>query len=328
MSGGNNCAFSGRRSGDRKSAAAAGEAPARVERGVAANVTDTAVPLLIDARQRDVVQYKAMNSPFPGMDPYLEAHWLDVHPRLIVAASDQLQGQLGESLIARIEERLIVEDPASGDSRRIGPDVRVVEFGRTVEYGASESTAQRAGGIALTEPIVLTAESEPIVQRFLEIIDVSTGGRVVTVIEFVSPANKAPGDGLEKYRQKQSECRGAGVNLVEIDLTRSGHRQLLAHRWHEARRHDSTYQASVWRAAAAYRIELYPIRLAARLPAMGIPLRPSDADAVLDLQSLVDAVYARSRYDRTSNYRESPQPPLEAEEATWADSLLKAAGRR
>ena len=263
-----------------------------------------------------------MKSPFPGMDPYLEAHWLDVHPRLIVEASNQLQGQLGESLIARIEERLVVEDPVSGDSRRIGPDVRIVE------YGASESTVQPAGGIALAEPIVLTAESEPVVQRFLEIIDLSTGGRVITVIEFVSPANKVPGDGLEKYKQKQSECRGAGVNLVEIDLTRTGHRQLLAHRWHEARQHDSTYQASIWRAAAAYRVELYPLRLAVRLPTLRIPLRPSDADAVLDLQSLVDAVYAASRYDRTTDYRASPEPPLEGEEAVWADSLLKAAGRR
>jgi hypothetical protein len=49
---------------------------------------------------------------------------------------------------------------------------------------------------------------------------------------------------------------------------------------------------------------------------------------VLDLQSLVDAVYAASRYDRTSDYRESPEPPLDAEEAVWADSLLNAAGRR
>ena len=264
----------------------------------------------------------AMKSPFPGMDPYLEAHWLDVHPRLIVEASNQLQGQLGESLIARIEERLIVEDPASGDSRRIGPDVRIVE------YGASESTVQPAGGIALAEPIVLTAESEPVVQRFLEIIDLSTGGRVITVIEFVSPANKVPGDGLEKYKQKQSECRGAGVNLVEIDLTRTGRRQLLAHRWHEARQHDSTYQASIWCAAATYRVELYPMRLAVPLPTLRIPLRPSDADAVLDLQSLVGTVYAASRYDRTTDYRASPEPPLEGEEAVWADSLLKAVSRR
>jgi hypothetical protein len=256
------------------------------------------------------------------MDPYLEAHWLDVHPRLIVEASNQLQGQLGEGLIARIEERLLVEDPMSGDSRRIGPDVRIVE------HGASEPTVPPAVGVALAEPIVLTVESEPVVQRFLEIIDTSTGGRVITVIELVSPANKVPGDGLEKYKQKQSECRGARVNLVEIDLTRAGRRQLLAHRWHEAHRYDSTYQASIWRAAAAYRIELYPMRLAVRLPSLGIPLRPSDADAVLDLQSLVASVYAAARYDRTTDYRASPEPPLEGEEAVWADSLLKAAGRR
>jgi hypothetical protein len=102
----------------------------------------------------------------------------------------------------------------------------------------------------------------------------------------------------------------------------------LAHRWHEARQHDSTYQASIWRAAAACRVELYPLRLAVRLAALRIPLRASDADAVLDLQLLVDAVYAASRYDRTTDYRASPQPPLEGDEAVWADSLLKTAGRR
>jgi hypothetical protein len=34
-----------------------------------------------------------MKSPFPGMDPWLEAHWGDVHARLIVEASNQLQRQ-------------------------------------------------------------------------------------------------------------------------------------------------------------------------------------------------------------------------------------------
>ena len=32
-----------------------------------------------------------MPSPFPGMDPYLEAHWGDVHTRLIVYGSDYLR---------------------------------------------------------------------------------------------------------------------------------------------------------------------------------------------------------------------------------------------
>ena len=32
-----------------------------------------------------------MPSPFPGMDPFLEAHWGDVHARLIVNACNQIQ---------------------------------------------------------------------------------------------------------------------------------------------------------------------------------------------------------------------------------------------
>ena len=43
-----------------------------------------------------------MNSPFPGMDPYLEQYWQDVHARLILYACDQLEDQLPGNLIARV----------------------------------------------------------------------------------------------------------------------------------------------------------------------------------------------------------------------------------
>lgn len=76
------------------------------------------------------------------------------------------------------------------------------------------------------------------------------------------------------------------------------------------------------------RAELYPLALRDRLPAIRIPLRPTDADAVLDLQSLIDAAYDSSRYDRTTDYRKPCEPPLEGDEAAWADELLKSAGRR
>ena len=32
-----------------------------------------------------------MDSPFPGMDPYLEQYWRSVHHRLVTYAGDQLQ---------------------------------------------------------------------------------------------------------------------------------------------------------------------------------------------------------------------------------------------
>jgi hypothetical protein len=35
-----------------------------------------------------------MGSPFPGMDPYLEQHWGDVHASLIIDGRDQLQQRL------------------------------------------------------------------------------------------------------------------------------------------------------------------------------------------------------------------------------------------
>lgn len=262
-----------------------------------------------------------MRSPFPGMDPYLEAHWLDVHGSLIHLAKVAIQPQLGESLVARSEERIVVEDPV-GLSRAIGPDMRIVEL------GSGPQAPNAGGGAALAEPILLNMEAEPVVQRYLEIIDLTTGGRVITVIEFISASNKLPGDGLVKYRQKQQECRNAGVSLVEIDLTRDGRRELLAHRWAQARRHESTYQVSAWRSVFPSRVELYPMRLQDRLSIIGIPLRPTDSDARLDLQSLIDSVYSASRYDRTNNYRQSCIPQLQAEDEAWADQLLKTAGVR
>ncbi len=48
--------------------------------------------------------------PFPGMDPFLERHWEDVHIRLIGYMADALQPQLSEDLIARMEEKVYVED--------------------------------------------------------------------------------------------------------------------------------------------------------------------------------------------------------------------------
>ena len=55
-------------------------------------------------------------------------------------------------------------------------------------------------------------------EPFVEVIH--GDGEVVTVIEVLSLANKLPGDGHEKYRQKQEELRAGGVSLVEIDLLR------------------------------------------------------------------------------------------------------------
>jgi hypothetical protein len=252
------------------------------------------------------------------MDPYLERRWLDLHPRLIVGTATAIQRQLGNDLTASIGERVLVEDTL-GFTRRIEPDVRVVEVSPL--FGGGGGT----GGTATATPgaaVRLKEISEPITERFIEIVDQSTGGRVITAIEFVSPSNKVTGDGLKQYRQKQEECYNAKVSLVEIDLTRVGDRTLLCHRWIGARLHESTYQISAWRAWSPQGVDLYPISLRHRLPEIAIPLRPGDVDVKLDLQAVLDACYADARYDRTVDYAKPPQPPLEGEDAAWARGLI------
>lgn len=50
-----------------------------------------------------------MKSPFPGMDPYLEQYWGDVHTTLMVYARNQINESLPDDLQARVEESLSVE---------------------------------------------------------------------------------------------------------------------------------------------------------------------------------------------------------------------------
>ena len=96
------------------------------------------------------------------MDPYLEAHWLDVHNGLVYLTKAALQPQLGADFVARSEERIIVEDP-DGPSRSIGPDVRIVETGS--QGDAFVAAAGSATGVAVAEPIVFQLEVEPFPQR-------------------------------------------------------------------------------------------------------------------------------------------------------------------
>src|SRR5438552_10521608 len=69
-----------------------------------------------------------MPSPFPGMDPYLEAHWRDIHAGLVIYTRDALQGALPGALRARVEERVLLETPLGISEHPLYPDVRVVEY--------------------------------------------------------------------------------------------------------------------------------------------------------------------------------------------------------
>lgn len=260
-----------------------------------------------------------MQSPFPGMDPYLERHWGDVHLHLISHAGGMLNERLPRDLRARAQERIIVDTP--NRERAYYPDVRIVAHAPRGPVG----TAVAVAGVAMAEPLVVPfLESET--QGFLEIIEAGSERRVITVLEILSPSNKYAGHGHVLYRRKQDDLEAAEINLVEIDLLRAGPHvlQLPLEQYPPAYR--TPYKVCTHRAGTA-EAEIYRLPLREPLPTIRVPLRATDADVPLDLQSLIAQVYRHGRYDDI-DYTVPPVPPLEPDDEAWADALLRAAGQR
>lgn len=259
-----------------------------------------------------------MESPFPGMDPYLEKYWRDVHHSLCTYARDTLQPQLGGGLRARVEERLVVESSVR-DDRSIYPDVKIVQ-----RRGTDNFDVEPHVGVTLEEPLLPRVEDEPATEAFVTIIDTTRGGKLVTVIEFLSTSNKLPGEGQKQYRQKQQELKEARVSLVEIDLLRTGQwvMQVPEHRVPQS--HRTLYQICVHRGCRQREYEIYRAPLRRNLPSINIPLRETDPDARLDLQALIEQAYRNGAYDDI-DYTTLPDPPLDPDDAVWAAELCKSA---
>jgi len=252
------------------------------------------------------------------MDPYLDAHWRDVHARLIIYASDALQTVLPKSLRARVEERVLLETPAGYATHPLYPDVRVVEYTWKRDWESAP-----ASGVAVATPLILDLDAESATEPFLEIIDLESGNRVVTMIEFLSPSNKTPGLTREQYLRKQNEICSSTTNLVEIDLTRIGINTMAFPQVFLRPPIGIPYGACVRRATQPSKREIYPMPLAQRLPTINIPLRPEDADVPLDLQALIDQCYRNGGYEGTLNYAIDAHPPLLGAEKDWADEWLR-----
>jgi hypothetical protein len=75
-------------------------------------------------------------------------------------------------------------------------------------------------------------------------------------------------------------------------------------------------------------MDVYDVPLRKRLPVIRVPLREADATVPLDLQALIDDCYRNGDYDEDIDYQVDPEPPLDSEDARWADALLRKAGRR
>ena len=261
-----------------------------------------------------------MKSPFPGMDPYLERHWRDFHGAMIASIRSALNATLPDGLAARMEERVVIDSANYGEPRAVYPDARIFE---DPEAYAGEPPSP-GGSTAIAEPIVLTYEVEEHTETYIEVLDFNRSEKLVTVVELLSPTNKLPGDGREQYLRKRGELVSAGIGYVEIDLVRRGSwRQLLTPLVAPARVNPA-YRAIVRRGergASTRRAEFFALPLRRRLSTIPVPLREGEADAPLDLQASVNAVYRDGRYGR-SLYDEELDLPLSVSDALWASEQI------
>lgn len=270
------------------------------------------------ARAGDSLSNMTTKNPFPGMNPFFEQQWRDAHARLITYFHDALQERLPADLTVRTEEEVV----AIGTDERATayrPDVQVREPWILKEPGATAVATERPPPTLATEPIrVFLGDEET--ERWLEIREAT--GRLITVIELLSPSNKLEAADRDRYLRKRRGFISGGVNLVEIDLVRQGAPVFPDVIRNVLRGAGACYGACVFRAARPAEHEVYPIRLRERLPAIRVPLRPTDADVVADLQPLIDQCHERGRY-HLLNYRLDLDPPLPSEETAWVEGVLR-----
>lgn len=259
-----------------------------------------------------------MQSPFPGMDPYLEATtiWPDVHAGLIAAMRRQLQPRLSPRCVAVIVPYTAFETIDVNLSRFLVPDIAIVE--RDQQSSLAATTVAPAPVVGALEVEIETRYSR---------LEVRTVGdeTVVTVIALLSPANKRPGaDAADAYERKRREIIRSPIHLLEIDLLRGGRRPSLATPWPP-----TPYVVMLSRADQRPRVEIWPIHLQDPLPIVPVPLRAPDPDVPLDLNAALSDAYAEGRYDLRIDYRNSPPPPpLTPADEAWLTERLAAAGLR
>lgn len=255
---------------------------------------------------------------FPGMNPFLESPslWEGVHTRLVVTIANQLQPALDDRYVASVEERVYIEGPA----QRI-PDVWISQTARPESMDVPKlPTAVLAFGADAA--IVAEIPELEIHQKFIQILDVYSGMRLVTVIELLSPSNKRPGVGQQSYRDRQQQVLESDCNLVEIDLLRSVTRTLSVPQWKLDQLDPFDYITCVNRGSCRKRFELYPTVLPQRLPRVAIPVSSEDSDVVLDLQGAVQQVIQEGRYDKRLAYDRPCEPPLSPQNQVWLTGIL------
>jgi Protein of unknown function (DUF4058) len=256
-----------------------------------------------------------IQSPFPGMDPYLEAPsiWPDVHTRLMNIVGEQLTPLLVPKYLAELETQVVI-DRVDDDPQIVLPDVSVTS--PDVTAGTLSAVA-----VSVPAPVQVRVPMEGPTRLVSVYIRQRQTARLVAVIELLSPVNKRRGKGREEYLEKRRTFLTSPVHLIEIDLLRSYPRMPFDDPLPQAH-----YLVMVCKAGERPNSSVWPISVRQALPIIPIPLLHPDPPVPLDLGQALRTAYERARYDLRVDYRKPPAPPLLPADAAWAAALIGPSG--
>lgn len=161
-------------------------------------------------------EYKTllMQGPFPNsIDPWAEVgrYFHQIHSGMIGHLQEQMRDTLLDmGYVAACEISLQITERREPDIHIRYKTPGVPEPIKTWNYSVA---AERV----LAEPGISTASEAP----DFDALFIKEAGRLVTVIEIISPSNKVDLLEIERYKTHRDKLRAEGVNFVEIDLTRS-----------------------------------------------------------------------------------------------------------
>jgi hypothetical protein len=222
-----------------------------------------------------------MPSPFPGMDPYLEDE------AIWPVFQHQLVMCLYQILLPGLVDR----------------------------YRARVSQRHYATEQALFTSVVREEHHEDYIE-----IRQRHDGRLVTLLEVVSPANKTTTAGRTAYLDRRREGRNANANLVELDLVLQGQPTL---EYSRDGLPDWDYAVTVTRSTQPERYEIYTATLQKRLPRFRLPLSPDDRDTVLDLHTAFTRCYDQGGFAAKIDYKRDPSTALCPEDRRWLQEVLR-----
>jgi hypothetical protein len=169
------------------------------------------------------------------------------------------------------------------------------------------------------QPLFTSVVRDEHVEEYIELRQ-RADGRLMTLIDFVSPTNKTTEAGKQAYLERRRESRSQGANIVEIDLVLQGQPMLDYSREGLP---DWDYAVTVTRATQPDRFEIFTAVLQKRLPRFSMPLASDERNTIVDMQTVFTHTFEQGNFGAKIDYRSDPEVHLIEEDLRWVDALLR-----